>query len=178
MVAFYAAYDARHRGQQPTVNELRHRYNTDDPLDDIRLQELSALKPLAGARVLDVGFGRAKFLYHMMRLGAIAHGVDLDKSALEYATGLGLRNVRRGTILDMDPGPRFDIITMNELIEHPLEPMEVLRKATALLKPEGLLSLWTPNGDGGRREQDPVLFRKDLEHMQYLHAREFLCDRA
>lgn len=67
-----------------------------------------------------------------------------------------------------------DAIIMRDLIEHPFKPMDTFNSACNLLKPGGLLLLWTPNGsEAGENAESGaewVGFRVDLEHLQYLSA--------
>lgn len=126
--------------------------------------------PFEGARVLDVGFGRAYLLYCLQTLGAIAHGVDLDEQAVAYARALGLTHAEQGTIDSVAAGP-YDLILMTDLVEHPLQPLALLTRARDLLGPRGLLLLSTPNGELADRAGDHTALRVDLEHMQYLTPR-------
>jgi 2-polyprenyl-3-methyl-5-hydroxy-6-metoxy-1,4-benzoquinol methylase len=166
--AFYARYDEDHRrwaSEGPA--ELARLYRTTHPLADARLRELSSLRDLRGARVLDVGFGRARVLFDALRLGAVPSGVDLDPKAIELAKSLGIQDVRRGTIADLDPAGRFDVVFLNDLVEHPLDPLPLVRDVVARLAPGGLLVVSTPNGEAAERDPERVTFRVDLEHMQY-----------
>ena len=166
---FYNDYDEKHRrAPKVGVKELAASYNNVDPLADLRIRELDSLMDFADTRVLDIGFGRAYFLYCLKKLGAVPFGLELDPQAIQFAKHLGLENVFLGDIADFASETRFDLITLLDLVEHPLEPMEVLRKSTDLLQPGGFLLIWTPNGDFSRHEESPTTFRVDLEHMQYL----------
>ncbi len=169
---FYEDYDASHRLLPGVTPEALARvYANADPLGDVRLRELATLMDFRGARVLDVGFGRAHLLAMSGRLGAETAGVDPDPRAVELARGVGIKNVRRGTIDAVPNDARFDLVLLNDVIEHPLEPMRMLRRAAGLLAPGGLLSIWTPNGEAPDGGSAPVVFRVDLEHMQYFTAR-------
>jgi len=166
--AFYAHYDEQHRRDPAqTPAELLRSYRRTRPDEDFRLRELASLMPLAGARVLDVGFGRARMLFDILRLGGVPHGVELDDRALEIARALGIANVTKGTLADLPDEAAFDAILLCDLIEHPLDPLAILAQAARRLVPGGLLLIWTPNGSAAEREQEPVTFRVDLEHMQY-----------
>ena len=166
---FYANYDESHR-REPIINtdDLVHNYKDINPLVDFRIQELSKHISLLNSKVLDVGFGRAQFLYSLMKLGAIPFGIELDEKAIEYATALGIHNVHKGSIEDMSDYTKFNLIILNDLLEHPLNPMSLIRKAHDLLENNGLLMIWTPNGEITDNELSPTTFRVDLEHMQYL----------
>lgn len=93
-------------------------------------------------------------------------GVELDAQAIEFARFLGI-DVFQGNIADLADASKFDLITLLDLVEHPLDPMGMLRKSAELLLEGGLLLIWTPNGDYSGREKGQTTFRVDLEHMQY-----------
>jgi 2-polyprenyl-3-methyl-5-hydroxy-6-metoxy-1,4-benzoquinol methylase len=54
--------------------------------------------------------------------------------------------VRLGTATDIDgsDGP-FDAVTMFDVIEHLVDPMDALRRIRSVLRPGGLLVVTTPN---------------------------------
>jgi SAM-dependent methyltransferase len=150
-----------------------------NPLSDPKIRILNSLAGFAGKRALDIGFGMGQNLLHMKRLGAEVEGVDLDSDAVAFVrTTLGISNVRHCSVEDLPETPRYDLITMHDIIEHPLDPLGLFRKVHSLLEPRGLLSVWTPNASSASRNQDPLLFRVDLEHMQYLtfHTCQHIAD--
>jgi 2-polyprenyl-3-methyl-5-hydroxy-6-metoxy-1,4-benzoquinol methylase len=168
---FYESYDEKHRRESKiSSKELASAYREIDPLSDTRIKELSSYIELRNARVLDVGFGRPYFLFALKQLGAIPYGLELDARAIEYAKALGIDNVVLKTLSDYVSETKFDLIIMMDLIEHPLNPLELLWKAVALLQPGGLLLIWTPNGDSLGRDKELIALRVDLEHMQYFTA--------
>ena len=167
--SFYAHYDEHHgRASGTPIHELITRYQQADPLSDNRIRELHSLVTLKGARVLDVGFGRAEFLFFLKQLGAIPHGADPDIQSITIAKTLGIDHVYHGMIDQVPADLRFDIIVLNDLVEHPLHPMALLQTGHRLLNPRGLLLIWTPNGNAVNRDTNKTTFRVDLEHMQYL----------
>jgi 2-polyprenyl-3-methyl-5-hydroxy-6-metoxy-1,4-benzoquinol methylase len=172
LTRFYIRYDKVHRRQQKIgIKELINNYKSVNPYADYRIQELSKHISLKDSLVLDIGFGRAKFMYSLKKLGAIPYGVELDETAIKYATALGIKNVYKGNLEDVDFGVKFDVIVLNDLIEHPLNPMNLLNNVVDLLNEKGLLMIWTPNGEATTNEINPITFRVDLEHMQYLTPR-------
>ena len=93
-------------------------------------------------------------------------GVELDTQALEIAKFLGI-DAFKGNLVDFISEKKYDLITLLDFVEHPLKPMDTLRKASELLKPGGLLAIWTSKGDFECFEKTPTTFRVDFEHMQY-----------
>lgn len=104
------------------------------------------LPPLPeGGRLLDLGCGNGAFLTRARSAGWRTVGVDFDSKAVEAAQQLGL-DVRLGGVESLDPGSeQFEVITMSHVIEHVHDPVAVLTACAALLKPDGLLWLETPN---------------------------------
>jgi 2-polyprenyl-3-methyl-5-hydroxy-6-metoxy-1,4-benzoquinol methylase len=166
--AFYEVYDEKHRrALKISAKELAASYKGADPFTDLRIRELSSLLKFEASRVLDIGFGRAYFLYCLKKLGAIPYGLELDTQAIEFAKFLGIENVFQGNMADFVSETKFDLITLIDLVEHPLNPMDLLRKSSELMQRGGFLLIWTPNGDFASLEKSPTTFRVDLEHMQY-----------
>jgi 2-polyprenyl-3-methyl-5-hydroxy-6-metoxy-1,4-benzoquinol methylase len=169
LTRFYATYHTNHGYLSLEEQELES--GVDD--SDVRLQELRSLEDWKGKRALDVGCGPGGFLAGLQRLGMEITGVDLDRAAVEQARRqLGTERILHGGMEQVADAGSFDLITMNDFIEHPLEPMQLLERAVGHLKPGGYLLLFTPNGAfADPRFPAHVTFRRDLEHMQYLTTR-------
>jgi len=165
LTRFYAEYHKVHHRHVHSPREIRAHART----CDVRVAAIASMMRLSGKRILDVGFGQGENMVRFRNHGAAVSGVDLDPYAVETAArNLGFTDVRQGGIDAVGGGERFDAITLHDLIEHPSRPMETLSMARDLLRPDGLISLWTPNASPPFSEAEPTLFRVDLEHMQYL----------
>lgn len=102
----------------------------------------------ANVRVLDIGCGFGESLgYHRDR-GCDAHGVEADSNILRVAERHGLQ-VRVGLFdpQHYEPGS-FDVVTLDQVIEHVSDPVAVLSGVWQVLRPGGTLVLSTPNADG------------------------------
>ncbi|WP_164844438.1 class I SAM-dependent methyltransferase [Azoarcus sp. DN11] len=98
-----------------------------------------------GMRLLDVGCGNGEFLALARSAGWAVVGVEPDRKAVAVARSRGI-DVREGGLETLDPATEsFYGITLNHVIEHVHEPLEVLRRCHALLKPGGWIWLETPN---------------------------------
>lgn len=99
-------------------------------------------------RVLDIGCGFGESLaYHASR-GCEVHGVEADRNIARVAEHYGF-DVHVG-LFDperYEPGS-FDYVTMNQVIEHARDPIDMLRGVCRVLRPGGRLVLTTPNGGG------------------------------
>jgi SAM-dependent methyltransferase len=109
------------------------------------VRQLQALP--RGARILDVGCGEGAMLWAALQMGFDPHGCDLAEPAVQLARGLvGPDRVHVGIIdnLPYSPGT-FDAVIALEVLEHLLNPRMFLKRAAALLKPDGRLFLTLPN---------------------------------
>jgi 2-polyprenyl-3-methyl-5-hydroxy-6-metoxy-1,4-benzoquinol methylase len=99
-------------------------------------------------RVLDIGCGRGETLaYHASR-GCDAHGIDADENLLTIAERYGL-NARAGLFHAEDYEPEsFDYVTLDQVIEHAVDPRSLLRDVATVLRPGGVAIVTTPNSNG------------------------------
>lgn len=99
-------------------------------------------------RILDIGCGVGYFLEADSRRGWDTYGIEISKPMVEYAqTKLSL-NVLNSTLEEANfPADYFDVVTMQSVIEHLLDPYQTLSVIGTVLKPEGLLMIKTPNQD-------------------------------
>jgi 2-polyprenyl-3-methyl-5-hydroxy-6-metoxy-1,4-benzoquinol methylase len=193
LAAFYRDYHRRYRveafrgtshadrarlpaADRPEV--LAERIRARDPREDLRVRELASAVPLMGACVLDVGCGTGQLAWLISSMGARVTGVDVDPAAVDFVVQeLGIECLH-GTIADVPrpqlPEAGYDLVLLQDLIEHVLEPRELLGRATDLLQPGGVLYLWTPNASEAGREPAPRVFRADFEHLQFLSTRTVL----
>lgn len=103
-------------------------------------------KVKADGKVLDVGCGDGHFLASL-EIGEHCqlYGVDFNETAIQLASNKGI-NAHHGLFLDlMEDVGSFDLIVMNNYLEHVLDPREELRYANQLLRPGGTLIGETPN---------------------------------
>lgn len=101
----------------------------------------------AGMKVLDYGCGAGASLLEIKALGADAYGVEADPNVQQVIDALELR-IHIGSIDDAPfAGVQFDLIVLNQVLEHIPQPEELLAKFKHLLKPGGKLVLSFPNAD-------------------------------
>lgn len=104
------------------------------------------------ARLLDLGCGGGTYLAVAKSCGWEVVGVDPDPKVVGVARERGYE-VHEGGIEVFDGRSElFDAITLNHVIEHLHDPLEVLRSCHRLLKPGGQIYIATPNMESsGRR---------------------------
>lgn len=99
----------------------------------------------AGQRVLDVGSGSCLSLLEMRNMGVEAWGVEADPNVQRIADRYALR-VHIGSIHDQPfDGQKFDLIVLNQVIEHVPDPIALLERVKERLAPDGKFILSFPN---------------------------------
>jgi len=110
------------------------------------LQALQHLKP-EGGRLLDVGCSIGQFLNISKEFGWNGEGIELNHDAAEFAMkefGLKVYEEKLED-LGLQEG-YYDLITLWGVLEHLNNPNSMLRTVHSLLRKEGLLLLFVPNG--------------------------------
>jgi 2-polyprenyl-3-methyl-5-hydroxy-6-metoxy-1,4-benzoquinol methylase len=110
-------------------------------------------------RILDVGCGDGRFLQVLHDFGSKEWelvGVDFDSAAVERCRRRGFTAFAK-RIEDMaEEEGTFDAVVMLQLIEHVEDPVVITRRVLALLRPDGVFVVETPNLAGW----DYRLFRR------------------
>jgi 2-polyprenyl-3-methyl-5-hydroxy-6-metoxy-1,4-benzoquinol methylase len=120
----------------PDAAIARHRNGTNN-------QGHYLVKP--GQKVLDIGCGSCVSLLEVRNLGGEAWGIETDPNVRAIAAHFGL-TVHIGSIHDNPfPGQDFDLIVLNQVIEHVPDPIALLKLVRSRLRPDGKVILATPN---------------------------------
>jgi SAM-dependent methyltransferase len=110
------------------------------------LMYLDGVKP---GRLLEIGCGNGRRLVQFRDHGWQVEGQEVDaKAARSAREGLGL-TVHEGLIADLDlEAESYDAVVLSHVIEHVHDPVGLLTEARRLLKPQGILTVTTPNAIG------------------------------
>ncbi|MGL5633629.1 MAG: class I SAM-dependent methyltransferase [Sarcina sp.] len=95
-------------------------------------------------KILDIGCGGGLFLDYFKKKGHLVYGVE---PALNLRASLEEKEIEvfTGSIYDVDLKEKFDVITLNNVLEHIENPDLVIEKAYELLDDEGILIVKVPN---------------------------------
>jgi len=98
-------------------------------------------------QLLDVGCSSGALLAVASKLGFQVSGVEPAEQAAATANSRGF-DVFPGVLQEANyPANNFDIVTMFEVVEHLIDPINVGREIHRILKPGGLLIIGTGNAD-------------------------------
>jgi SAM-dependent methyltransferase len=102
--------------------------------------------------VLDVGSGLCVFLHRMKEAGWDGTALDPDERFVEHARAVvGVKGVC-ADFFDAPALGRFDLITLNKVLEHVMDPVAMLAKASDYLRPGGAVYVEVPDGEAAGAE--------------------------
>lgn len=176
----------------PLPQDLFARYQ--DVVDDEYLRQAEARRLTAraclalirrhspGGTLLDVGCATGDFVDEAMAAGYQAEGLELSRWACAHARGRGLmvHEERLEALARRRPGA-YDIVTLWGVIEHFEKPHDEIRHIATVLKPGGILVVWTGDVDSITSRLLGRLWWYWLgQHIQYFTAKSLarLCADA
>ncbi len=99
-------------------------------------------------QVLDIGCGDGTLLLHFKEKGWDTYGVDISGPAHRLTRDKLKQNIFNCELKDCHfPDRYFDVITLNHVLEHVMNPNDELREIYRILKNDGILFLSVPNID-------------------------------
>jgi SAM-dependent methyltransferase len=102
------------------------------------------------ARVHEFGCGSGLTMHHIAKLGFDASGSDWAPDAIAFANERGFQRAtveNANTVANWEKAS-LDVIFTSHWLEHIPDPISSLKRFVPLLRPDGLLVMLLPNGDG------------------------------
>jgi 2-polyprenyl-3-methyl-5-hydroxy-6-metoxy-1,4-benzoquinol methylase len=110
----------------------------------VRLDEIELFQ--SPGRLVDIGCGPGVLLDSARARGWEVHGLDLSSYAVEIARSYYNLTIVEGELLEAAfPSEHFDVVTMDDFLEHTTNPREIIVEAARILRPGGLIAISTPN---------------------------------
>ena len=133
-------------------------------------EALDAEVGLRGRRILDYGCGIGNFIAVALENGADAAGIETNEQARSEARRKGFRV--EGSI-DAFAGEQFDVIYLNDVIEHLRDPVATCAALRHLLSPGGTIFIATINVAGlkARLLRSKWDMIQDPTHLYFFSAR-------
>lgn len=98
--------------------------------------------------VLDIGCGFGETLGYHTKRGCDVYGVEADQNIKRVADKYGFK-VKVGLFDTNDyPAEFFHYITMDQVLEHMVDPVDTLKGISRILKPNGQVIISIPNPEG------------------------------
>jgi len=94
--------------------------------------------------LLDVGCGYGVLLYFAKEHGFSVSGLDYSAEKIAVAKQLGITDARVANVRDLlekDPGKKWDIVTLFDVLEHVAEPKELITTISCLLGKDGYVAI-------------------------------------
>ncbi len=108
--------------------------------------EIAKLVPKNVRTILDIGCAQGSFLKLVKELtGAETWGIELLPEIAEKANADKIFTGKVENLLDLIPEDYFDCITFNDVLEHLIEPTEVLKEISLKLSRDGIIIASIPN---------------------------------
>lgn len=139
------------------------------------LSFLEQLNPNKG-KILDVGCGAGFFLDEAQKQNWDCIGVDFANETINYGISKFNLNLITGDFLSIKfPREKYDVITLNQVIEHLSNPMPTLKKVHALLKYNGIVCIATPNNQSimSKIQKENFNYIIPPEHIIYFSPQNF-----
>ena len=112
---------------------------------DRRLNLIRHFAPLEGARILDIGCGLGVYVRKFREFSDRVCGIDIDTKRLREGarTTPGLMLSASETLPFRDAA--FDVVVLNEVIEHVRDDAATLAEALRVIRPGGHIVIYAPN---------------------------------
>jgi 2-polyprenyl-3-methyl-5-hydroxy-6-metoxy-1,4-benzoquinol methylase len=101
--------------------------------------------PPAASTLLDIGCGTGSFLGLATSAGYRVTGLEVNPQLAERARMTGAEVIEADIASMALDARRFDVVTAFDIIEHLLDPIDMIRRCAHLLAPGGHLAIYTPN---------------------------------
>lgn len=102
-------------------------------------------------RLLDVGSGLGIFPYRIRQEGWQVTAIDPDPKAVEHIREVGQQvggiEVVCDDFMQTSQLGQYDLITFNKVLEHVIDPVEMLSKGVDYLNPKGYMYVELPDGE-------------------------------
>jgi 2-polyprenyl-3-methyl-5-hydroxy-6-metoxy-1,4-benzoquinol methylase len=113
----------------------------------VRLRYLERVAANGRGKIFDVGAAGGAFLAEARERGWAVAGVEPMPGAAEHARQEFGIDVKTGVVEDLDlPADSLDAVTMWHVLEHIPEPLGVLERLRAWMRPGAVLAVEVPNG--------------------------------
>ena len=110
-----------------------------------RLNLIRKYVPLEGKRILDIGCGLGVYVRRLREFSDAVYGVDVDEEKIVEGSKT-LPNLRAAPAEWLPfPDDSFDVVLLNEVLEHVQDDRRAVLEAYRVLAPAGRMVIFVPN---------------------------------
>jgi 2-polyprenyl-3-methyl-5-hydroxy-6-metoxy-1,4-benzoquinol methylase len=125
-----------------TSEELEHKF-----LDAAEAETVVGSEP---RMMLEVGCGEGFFLDHFRRLNWFVNGIDFTSDGIkaffpDLETSMQFGDAFELLLRESENRKQYDFVVCNNVLEHVIDPLELLQLLKKVLKPQGILRITVPN---------------------------------
>lgn len=157
-----ALYSAEYVDSTYGAAGLKRTFDRINALDPSRSDNIGRIKRVSqfrdelglpkSASLLDVGSGLGVFPYQAKRAGWTVTALDPDKRAAQHIKQEVGINVICADFFEYRSPERFDVVTINKVLEHVIDPVAMLKHAANYLKEDkkGFVYIEVPDGEAAK----------------------------
>ncbi len=162
--AIYASYWNDDRNPQKAIQRNREIENQIARIESFLQPTTSSLQ------VLDVGCGDGLFLQHSLQHGWQAKGTEIIPETCDRLQRELSIEMYQGFLPEISFGSQtFDVIRLNQVLEHTIDPWVELYTCQGLLKNDGILFISVPNAGSFQYFLKDIQSRWHLKKNPYKH---------
>lgn len=120
--------------------------------------------------LLDIGSGLCVFPAAMRESGWHCTALDPDPRAGEHARNVAKVDAITGDFMQVDLDRRFNLVSLNKVLEHVPDSTGMLSRVGDVLAPGGLVYIELPDGEGAFSAQGPDREEFFVEHFSAFSA--------
>jgi 2-polyprenyl-3-methyl-5-hydroxy-6-metoxy-1,4-benzoquinol methylase len=126
---------------------------------------------LPTSNLLDIGCGNGYLLDEAIKLGWNAKGIDYSDKTVNYAVSKLCLDVKKENILQYKNISKYNLLTLNQVIEHFTNPTQLIKKCYSLLNKNGYIYIATPNIDSflSKVTKDKFVYLIPPLHLTYFN---------
>ena len=129
--------------------------------------------------LLDVGSGTGVFPYIVKKNGWKCLAIDPDKRSVNHIKEKIGINAIHGDFFEINPVKKFNIISLNKVIEHVKEPIKMLKLTKDWLLNDGFVYIEVPDGEmASRNGKDRGEFYIDHFHIFSIASVSIMANKA
>lgn len=125
-------------------------------------------------KLLDIGSAFGYFMEEAQKHGFDVFGVELSGFSSAVAKKKFRERIFEGKLEETKfPDKNFDVITMFDLVEHIPQPLEFMKEAKRIIRPQGIVAITTPDTESLSYKLLGLSgwFHWKLEHLGYFNRR-------